>query len=154
MKLVPAGSCEVFLRIGIGLGQQVRGLRILHTCDASGWRIPKFDSTSMFDTSDPATSTLTCICSNSKMYLLKFQNIFVQIAKCILLLVWSTSDPATPFLFTLDIHQKKNTRLKPSYLFKDPVTKDKTKVICIFRVKISQKTHFTSKYVCSAAVSL
>ena len=144
-KLVPAGSCEVFLRIGIGLGQKVRGLRILHTCDASGWRIPKFDSTSMLDTSDPATST---ICSNSKMYLLKFQNIFVQIAKCILLLVWSTSDPATPFLFTLDIHQKKNTRLKPSYLFKDPVTKRQTKVICIFRVQISHKTHFTSKYVC------
>ena len=53
-----------------------------------------------------------------------------------------------PILFTLDIHQKKNTRLKPSYLFKDPVTKRQTKVICIFRVQISHKTHFTSKYVC------
>ena len=63
--------------------------------------------------------------------------------------VWPASDPATyPLWFTPDIHQKKSTRLKTSYLFKDPVTKDKTKVICIFRVQISWRTHFTSKYVC------
>ena len=63
--------------------------------------------------------------------------------------VWPASDPATyPLWFTPDIHQKKNTRLKTSYLFKDPVTKDKTKVICIFRVQISWRTRFTSKYVC------
>ena len=62
---------------------------------------------------------------------------------------WPASDPATyPLWFTPDIHQKKNTRLKTSYLFKDPVTKDKTKVICIFRVQISWRTRFTSKYVC------
>ena len=62
---------------------------------------------------------------------------------------WPASDPATyPLWFTPDIHQKKNTRLKTSYLFKDPVTKDKTKAISIFRVQISWRTRFTSKYVC------
>lgn len=121
--------------------------------------VPKCDSTSVLHIRSRCPQFhVWCICPN----------VFVQIVKCICskckICLFCTMHlpkmffnkrvlspsphhiPLPPLWFTLDIHQ--NTHLKPSYLFKDPVTKDKSKVICIFRVQISNRTHFTSKYVC------
>ena len=134
------------------------GLIILYTWDASGRR-PKmwFNKCAPYQIPLPPISCLMylskCLCSNCKMHLFKMQNLSIFTMHLPKMFfnkrVLSPSPhhvPLPPLWFTLDIHQ--NTHLKPSYLFKDPVTKDKSKVICIFRVQISNRTHFTSKYIC------